>query len=161
MSQQARPVLDISVIAVGAISYARAVALAATTVNGAIGGSQATVAGQKVFGVARRDALSGQYVDVTTLGTATCEAGAAIALGARVAVDASGRVVTATAMSLAVGTLTITAGATAVTSSAANGAGTISGAPTLSGGDAPQFVFGMAMQAASAAGDLIEVLICP
>ena len=146
MTQQARDLFNLSVLATGAIAYARAVNVAATTAPGAIGGVQATVAGQKVIGIARRAAALGAYTDITSLGTAICEAGAAIALGARVQCDASGRVITATA-------LTIATGAVAVTSAAVNGAGTIAG------GDAPQFVFGTALQAAAAAGDLIEVLI--
>lgn len=148
MSQQARSVLDISVQASGAISYARGVAI--TTPNSASTptGLQATVAGQKIIGIARRDAANNAFTDVTCLGTAVCEAGAAVAVGARVQCDAVGRVVTATA-------LTVAAGATAVTSAAANGAGSIAG------GDPPVYVFGTALQAASAAGDFIEVLICP
>ena len=148
MSQQARSILDLSVQASGAIAYGRAVNVIAPAIASAITGAQATVAGQKVIGIARRDAASGAYTDVTCLGTAVCEAGAAITVGSRVQCDASGRVITATA-------LTIAAGATAVTSAAANGAG------TMAGGDPPIYVFGTALQAASAAGDFIEVLICP
>lgn len=171
MSQQARSVLELPVVASGAITYGRAVQVVAATLLGAIAASQATVAGQKVVGIARRDGASGTMVDVTVLGTAVCEAGAAIAVGSRVQCDASGRVIAATAVSatqgaIATGSLAIAAGAVAVTSTAANGAGTISGAPTvgnptIAGGDLPIFVFGMALQAAGAAGDLIEVLICP
>lgn len=148
MTQQARSILDISVLASGAIAQYRAVALVAPTSPTALSGSQATVAGQKIFGIARRPAASGEMTEVTVLGTAVCEAGAAIAINARVQVDANGRVITATA-------LTIAAGATAVTSAAANGAG------TMAGGDPPLFVFGTAMQAAGAAGEFIEVLISP
>jgi hypothetical protein len=78
--------------------------------------------------------------------------------------DATGRVITATALTAAapaVGTLAIAAGAVAVTSSAANGA-IITGAPTapvLSGGDLPQFVVGHALEAATGAGVFIEVLL--
>lgn len=148
MSQQARSLLEIPLVASGAIAYGRAVQVIAPTVNGALTGAQATVAGQKVIGIARRDAASGAMTDVTCFGTAVCEAGAAITVGSRVQCDAQGRVITATALAIA-------AGATAVTSAAANGAS------ALSGGDAPVFVFGTALQAASAAGDFIEVLLCP
>lgn len=148
MTQQARPVLDIAMQATGAIGYGRAVALAVATTFGAIGGVQATVAGQKMIGVARRDAAIGAFVDATCVGTAVCETGAAIALGARLQCDASGRAITAAA-------LTIAAGATAVTSAAANGAG------TLAGGDAPIYVWGTALQSAAGAGEFIEVLVCP
>ena len=148
MSQQFRSVLDLPVFAVGAITQYRAVGLVASTLNGAYAASQATVASQKVIGIARRSAADGAMVDVTAIGTAICEAGGVIGLGVRVAVDTSGRVVAASQLAIA-------AGATAVTSAAANGT------TDLSGGDTPQFVFGMAMQASTGAGDLIEVLICP
>lgn len=173
MTQQARPVLDLALQATGAIAYGRAVALSVATVFGAIGGVQATVAGQKLIGVARRDAALGAFVDCTVLGTAVCETGAAITLGSRVQCDASGRVITAVALSATLGTLTggigtlqVGAGATAVTSSAASGAiltgaGTVTGAPALAGGDPPVFVWGTALQSCAGAGEFIEVLICP
>ena len=148
MSQQARSVLDIAVQATAAIAYARAVNVVAATTAGAVGGVQATVAGQKILGIARRDAALGAFTDLTCLGTAVCETGAAIAIGSRVQCDAVGRVITAAA-------LTIAAGAVAVTSAVANGVG------SLTGGDLPVYVFGTALQAANAAGDLIEVLISP
>ena len=168
MTQQARPVLSIAVLATGAIAFARAVNVATTTAFGAIGGVQATVSGQKIVGIACRDAALGAYTEITCLGTAVCESGAAIAIGARVQCDASGRVITAVAMTatqgaIAIGTLAVAAGATAVTSTAANGAilsgvPTV-GTPTLAGGDTPLYVFGTALQAAGAAGEFIEVLI--
>lgn len=158
MSQQARSILDISMLATAAIAYGRAVQVAATTTAGAIGGVQATAIGQKVIGIARRDAGLGAYTDVTVLGTAVCEAGAAIAVGARVQCDASGRVITATALAVTIGTLGVGAGGTPVTSTAGNGA-ILTGAPAITGGDTPLYVFGTALQAAGAAGDLIEVLI--
>jgi len=148
MSQQSRTVLDISVVASGAIAYGRCVGLVAPTVSGALTGAQATVAGQKVIGVARRDAASGAFTELAVLGATPCEAGGAIPVGSRVQCDATGRVIVATA-------LTVATGATAVTSAAANGAGSIAG------GDPPVFVIGTALQAASAAGDFIEVLIVP
>ena len=169
MTQQARPVLDIAVLATGAIAFARAVALSVATVPGALGGVQATVSGQKIIGVARRDAALGAFTEVTCIGTVVCETGAAIALGARVQCDALGRVITAVVMSatqgaIAIGSLAVAAGATPVTSSAANGA-ILSGVPTvgnptLVGGDPAVFVWGTAMQSCAAAGDFIEVLIC-
>ena len=128
--------------------YASAYGGYKATTAGAVGGVQATVAGQKIIGMARRDAALGAFTDVTCLGTAVCEAGAAIAIGSRVQCDSVGRVITAAA-------LTIAAGAVAVTSAVANGVG------SLSGGDLPVYVFGTALQAANAAGDLIEVLISP
>lgn len=158
MSQQARSILDLSLVATTAIAYARCVNIVAPTVTGALAGAQATTQGQKILGIARRAAAAGEMVDVTVLGTAVCEAGAAIAVGARVMCDASGRVITASVLAAAATGLSIAAGGTAVTSTAANGA-IVSGNATLSGGDTPLFVFGTALQAAAAAGDLIEVVI--
>jgi hypothetical protein len=137
MPQQARPLLIMSVTAVGAITQYRGVGY---------NGAQATVAGQKTLGFARRNGATGTDVDLVSKGTATAEVGAAVAVGAALAVDSVGRVVTATAVQIA-------AGATAVTSAAANGAGTISG------GDLPQFVVGYALTAAAAAGETIEILL--
>lgn len=146
MSQQARSVLDLAVVATTAIAYARAVALAAPTMPSNLAAAQATAAGQKIIGIARRAAAIGAYTDLTVMGTAVCEAGAAVAVGARVQCDASGCVIPATALAVA-------AGAVAVTSAAANGV------TAIAGGDPPVFVFGTALQAAGAAGDFIEVLI--
>ena len=52
-----------------------------------------------------------------------------------------------------VAALAVAAGATAVTSAAANGAAAISG------GEPPQYVVGDALQAATAAGQLVEILL--
>lgn len=106
---------------------------------------QASVAGQKVKGVADTDAALGDMVAVTAKGTAFIVAGAAIAAGDRLAVDAQGRAVPANDLEVA-------AGAVAVTSSAANGA-------ILTGGVPPEFVFGTALEAASGAGAVFEALL--
>lgn len=137
MSQQATSILSLTYLASGAVAQYRGVLFT---------GAQCAAAGAKILGISEKPAASGEYSSAISYGTAVCEAGAAIAVGAALAMDASGRVITATAV-------TITTGATAVTSSAANGAGTITG------GDLPQFIVGHALQAASAAGDLIEVLL--
>lgn len=150
MSQQGISVLSLPVLASGAVAEYRGVGF---------NGAQATVAGQKVLGIAEFGAASGQYVRVCRLGTAVAEAGAAIAVGAALAMDATGRVVTASAITAAVGTLAVSVGAVAVTATAANGAGSVTGAPTLSGGDPPQYIVGYALQAAVAAGDFIEIAL--
>ena len=150
MSQQGIPLLCLPIVASGAIAQYRGVGY---------NQAQATVAAQKVMGFARRSGATGAELEVVSKGTAICEAGAAVAIGAALVVDSVGRVVAATALTGAVGSLIVVAGATAVTSAVANGAGSISGAPTFTGGDLPQFVVGYAMQAATAAGEFIEVLL--
>lgn len=149
MSQQAISVLDMAVNAITAITEYRCVTAA---------GAQVSTAGSKVYGISRRSAAIGRMTDVTVLGTAVAESGGAIAVGAMLAADAQGRVVTAATLAAATGTLAVAAGATPVTSTAANG-GIITGAPTLSGGDTPQYIIGMALQSAAGAGEFIEVLI--
>lgn len=112
MSQQGIALLMLPCVASGAITLYRGVTFA---------GAQVSVAGTKVMGIARRSAASGTELDLVAKGTAVCEAGAAVALGAHVAMDASGRVITTTTL------------------------------------DSTQT--GNALQAAAAAGDLIEVLL--
>lgn len=144
MSRQAHGILTLTVLAAGAITAHRAVGY---------DGAQATVAGQKVLGIAETDVVDATHGAVTTMGTAVVESGAAIAAGDPLVVDAQGRAVAASA--LAVANPTVDAGATAVTSTAANGAIVTQGA--ITGGVLPQYVFADALQAASAAGEFIEV----
>ena len=80
------------------------------------------------------------------IGTTVVEAGAAIGIGDSLITDSAGRAIPVT------GNLAVTAGATAVTSSAANG-------EILEGADLPEFVFADALESASAAGEFIEVLL--
>ena len=109
--------------------------------------AQCAAAGAKIKGIANHaTTAAGQDVAITCSGTAIVEAGAAVTLGASVVMDAQGRAVPAAALAVA-------SGATAMTSAAANGAA------ALTGGDPPQFVFGDALQAATAAGQFIEVLL--
>lgn len=136
MSQQAISVLSLPILASGPVTEYRGVGF---------NGAQATVAGQKVLGIAEHGAASGAYVRVARLGTAVAEAGAAVAVGNALVMDASGRVVPASALAVA-------AGATAMTSAAANGA------TALTGSEPPQYIVGYALQAAAAAGDLIEIV---
>lgn len=149
MTQQAISVLDLPIQATTAITEYRAVGF---------NGAQANVAGQKVFGIARRAAAVGQWTDVTALGTAVAEAGAAITAGQPLVTDASGRVIPATALSAAGWSLQLSAGGTPVTSVAANGA-IIGGSATLAGSDLPQHIIGFALQAAAGAGEFIEILV--
>ncbi|MBF0358945.1 MAG: DUF2190 family protein [Magnetococcales bacterium] len=136
MSQQNISVLTLTLIASGAV-----------TANRGIGfdGAQATSQGQKVMGSAVTDSNSGSAVAVITNGTAIMESGAAISIGDSLIVDSQGRIIPAS-------TLAVASGATPVTGSAANGA-------ILEGSDLPEFIIADAMQAASAAGKMIEVLL--
>ena len=129
----------------------------AVTAHRAVGfdGAQATVAGQKVLGVAQVDAIDGEYFAATSMGLAWIESGGAIAKGDALRVDNQGRAVAAAA--LAVANPTVDAGAVAVTSSAANGAIVTQGA--ITGGYLPQFVLGDALDAADGAGEFIRVLL--
>ena len=110
-------------------------------------GAQASVKGQKVLGVSPRDVASGDYSDVSVAGTEVIEAGGNFNSGDSLIVDSQGRAIAAT------GRLAIAAGATAVTSSAANGNG------ILSGSDLPEYVFADALENSGGAGDFVEVLL--
>lgn len=135
---QSYDLMSLRGLSAGAIARGRGVTFA---------DAQANAAGAKIKGIAQHaTTAAGQDVAVTICGTAIVEAGAAITLGASLTMDAQGRAVPAVALAVA-------AGATAMTSAAANGAA------ALAGGDAPQFVFGDALQAAAAAGVFIEVLL--
>lgn len=149
MTQQCRPLLTLPLVAASAITQYRGVGF---------NGAQATVAGQKICGFARRGAAIGGEFEAVAKGTAVAEAGAPIALGVALIVDASGRVVPASALAVSSASMTVAAGATPVTSTLANGA-ILSGNGTVSGGDIPQFVVGISMQAAAAAGEPIEILL--
>jgi hypothetical protein len=157
MGQQARDAFTLSFpSAISAVTQFRGVDF---------NGVQITVAGAKCAGIAKRSAAIGQPFEAVTLGTAICEAGAAITVGQPLAMDASGRVVPASSLTAAapgLGTLAIAAGGVAVTSAAANGTSDLTGALTagaLSGGVLPQWVMGDALEAATGAGAFIEVLL--
>lgn len=107
--------------------------------------AQADDQGQKVKGVAIARAAIGEATAVVVAGTAMVVAGAATAVGDSLICDAQGRAIPAvTALGLATG-------AVAVTSSAAAG--------PLVGTEPPDYVFADALTAATAAGDIIEVLL--
>lgn len=136
--QQSRSIFTLSFpVAPGAVAYGRGVDFA---------GAQIAAAGARCAGIARRAAALGQSYEADVIGTAICEAGAAITAGQQLAFDSVGRVVPAAPLAIA-------AGATAVTSAAANGAA------CLTGGILPQWVVGDAMADASGAGVFIEVLL--
>lgn len=134
---QAVSLLDLTLTASGAVAARRAVTFA---------GAQASVQGAKVIGVAAYGAASAVPFVATVRGTAIVESGAAIAIGDSLIVDSQGRAIPTT------GALGVAAGATPVTSTAANGG-------VLTGGDMPEHVFGDALQAAADVGEFIEVLL--
>ena len=137
MSQQSISVLTLTVTADGAITNFRAVGF---------DGAQATVQGQKVMGVAIADAANEDDLAIVTCGTTSVEVGAIIAQGDSLIVDTSGRAIPAT------GALGVASGGMTVASTAANGA-------ILEGADLPEFIFADAMEAASAVGEFIEILL--
>ncbi len=137
MGKQANSLRDETFIASTVVAEFRAVGF---------DGAQATVQGQKVVGVAKHDAEVADAMAVGILGSVTIEAGAAIAIGDGLIVDANGRAIPTA------GEITLDAGATAVTSTAANGA-------IMSGGEMPEYIFADALEVANAAGDFIEVLL--
>ncbi|MBF0627866.1 MAG: DUF2190 family protein [Magnetococcales bacterium] len=137
MSQQSISILTLTVMASATIPACRAVGF-----DGAV----IATTGGKPMGIAMTAATTGSALAVVTHGTAVVETGAAIALGAPLIADTQGRAIPATSL------LQVAAGATPVTSSAANGT-------ILAGGDSPEFVFGDALQPASGAGEFIEILL--
>ena len=112
MSAQAISVLALTQALTGTVAANRFV-----TAAGAQAGADANT-----FGVCRQGGVSGDKVTIDVLGTATVEAGAAVAAGATIKADSSGR------------------GITWATSGAK---------------------IGLALEAASAAGQMIEVLLIP
>ncbi len=136
MSQQAHDIFALSFIAANPVTQYRGVDFS---------GNQIAVQGARICGIAKRPAAVGDNFEVAVIGTATCEAGAVITPGQLLQMDNQGRVIPADAA-------TIAAGATAVTSTAANGA-------IIAGGYLPESIVGTALEAAAAAGNYIEVLL--
>lgn len=102
-------------------------------------------AGEAAIGVLQDKPESGKAGLVRVNGVSKAVAGGTITAGQLLTSDDSGRVVAAD-------NLAVASGATAVTSTAANG-------EILIGGATPQYVLGMALEAASAAGEIIAVKI--
>ncbi|HSW36021.1 MAG TPA: capsid cement protein [Candidatus Limnocylindrales bacterium] len=117
-------------------------------------------ANAKAAGVLAQPTLSGDMAPINIIGLTIVEAGGAITAGKRVASDASGRAVQATALGATVaGTGAIPEGATPVTSTSASPEVALTATSTLAGGEPPQPTNGVAWTAAAEAGDLILVLI--
>ncbi|MFB2554029.1 capsid cement protein [Ensifer soli] len=138
MPKQSIPALVLTFTASGAVAEKRAIGF---------NGAQATTQGQKVIGVSPRPADDGGLSDVDVAGTTVIETGGAFAVGASLIVDNQGRAIASA------GKLALAAGATAVTSSAANG-NTI-----FTGGDTPEFIFADALELSSGAGKFVEVFL--
>jgi hypothetical protein len=134
--QQAHDIFTLSFIASGAVAAYRGVDFS---------GAQITAAGARPAGIAKRGAASGAGFEAAVIGTAVCEAGGSFSVGDPLQMDSSGRVIAATA-------LVVAAGATSVTSTAANGA-------IITGGIVPQAVIGHALEASTGVGEFHEVLL--
>lgn len=137
MARQKITTLALTFLASGAVTAYRAIGF---------DGAQATVQGQKVLGVSQCAVMSGDYSDADVGGTTLIELGANVTKGASLIVDNAGKAIPAT------GSLAVKAGATAMTSTAANGS------TVLSGADLPEYVFADALDDGSA-GDVVEVLL--
>lgn len=136
MSKIGNSLLALTVTAAGAIAQNRFVGF---------DNAQATVQAQKVKGVADYAAAVGKTLTVTAKGTAYVEAGGAFNAGDPIISDNQGRGVVGASLAIA-------AGATAVTSSAANG-------QILTGGSTPDYVVGHALEASAGAGSIVEIML--
>jgi hypothetical protein len=133
-----RPLLEDSVLSNGAIADFTAVDFA---------GNQAGTQGMAVAGVAQFAAsAAGQYVRVVMAGTSIMLTGGAFNRGDPIIVDNQGRAIKANALAIA-------AGATAVTSAAANGA------TDITGSDPTEHKIGRALSASAGAGNYAEILL--
>ncbi len=137
MARQKISIMALTFKASGAVSAYRAVGF---------DGAQASVQGQKVLGVSPRAVVSGDYSDADVMGTTLIELGGNVTKGQSLIVNNAGKAIAAT------GSLAVKAGATAVTSTGANGS------TILSGADLPEYVFADAIDDGSA-GDVVEVLL--
>lgn len=137
MSRQYAPLQSLTVSPEAAVAAHRFVSFA---------DAQAATQGMKVKGVTRAAIAAGDDGDIIVSGTALVELGADVTKGASLITDNAGKAMPATSA------LKIAAGATAVTSAAANGI------TTLAGADLPEYVAADALEAGSA-GDIIEVLL--
>jgi len=138
MGQQSRSLFTLSFpSAPGAVARGRGVDFT---------GAQIAAAGARGAGIARRDAALGESFEASAIGTEVCESGGVFNAGDRLAFDAQGRVVAASALAIA-------AGAVAMASVAANGA------TDLTGGILPEWIVGDALEASSGAGVFVEVLL--
>jgi hypothetical protein len=138
MALNGRPLLRGSMVAGGAVTAFRFVDFS---------GNQAATQGISCRGVSVfAAAAEGAQLTVTEKGSEIVEAGGAISAGADIITDNEGRAIAASALAIA-------AGATEVTSAAANGA------TDLTGTTLPATLMGRALNAATGAGQFVEVLL--
>ncbi len=109
------------------------------------GSQNFTANGEAVLGVANDSVSDGEVFPVIVIGKAVVEAGGAVNAGDYVIADTQGRAISASNLAVAAGT-------TSVTSTAANG-------EILTGSVPPEKIAGFALTSASAAGDLIEIIV--
>lgn len=109
-------------------------------------------ANAKALGVCEADTDSGRQAPVITDGIAVVICGGTISVGDPIASDASGKAVAASALAVDDTKLTIDSGATAVTSSAANGAIISAAAGFLAGSTPPVALNGWALDAGASGG---------
>jgi hypothetical protein len=131
---------------IGAVSILAAASLSRQIFVGFDG--NVCAANAKALGVTEIDTASGEMAGVIFNGIALVKAGAAVAAGAAVTSDSAGRAVTAAAL-----TFSIPSGSTNVTSTSAQPA------LTKSGSVLAQSINGYALDAASAADEIIRVLL--
>lgn len=105
-------------------------------------------AGKKAAGVSESDTDDGDQIPVIASGVALVETGGTFDVGDPITSDADGKAVEASTFSI-----TVPSGSTPVTSDAAQ--------PdlTLAGGVLPQAINGYAMEASTASGQFVQVLI--
>jgi hypothetical protein len=107
-------------------------------------GALVDATGARVFGVSQYMIPAGRAGAVTVVGTATIEAGAAVAVGDALIADDQGRAIPAAALAIQSGVTTLTS-----TLSTGNFVGAI----------LPQHIFGGAMEVAAVAGQYIQIFL--
>jgi hypothetical protein len=137
MALNARELLTGSIVAATAITEFRAVDYA---------GNQAAAQGIAVRGISKFAQTVGNYVTIVEKGSAIMETGGAFNAGDPIICDNQGRAIKANPLAIA-------AGATAVTSAAANGANDITGSDTT------ELKIGRAITPSTAAGQFAEILL--
>jgi hypothetical protein len=132
---QSNPLLALTVTPVAVVPACRAVGYDGELID---------TEGNQVFGVSQYLIPAGRAGAVTVAGTACIETGAAVAVGDALIADDEGRAIPAAA-------LAIQSGVTALTSTLSTG--------NFVGAILPQHIFAGAMEAATASGQYIQILL--